>query len=69
MKTAERVWRIGSDFAGVVPRAHRAVTSSEEWNPLWWWDSQPQRARALCLELTSCAIAAADDIDTTEVFA
>ncbi|MDG4664637.1 alpha/beta hydrolase [Mycobacterium sp. 236(2023)] len=38
MKTAERVWRIGSDFAGVVPRAHRAVTAAGEWNPLSWND-------------------------------
>ncbi|MBB2991581.1 hypothetical protein FHR72_003066 [Mycolicibacterium iranicum] len=34
MKTAERVWRIGSDVAGVVPRAYGAVAGSGDWNPL-----------------------------------
>ena len=34
MKTCERVWRIGSDFAGVLPRAHAAVASSGDWKPL-----------------------------------
>lgn len=38
MKTTERVWRIGSDFAGVLPRAHRAVTRSGRWDPLSWSD-------------------------------
>lgn len=38
MKTTERVWRIGTDFAGVLPRAHRAVTESGSWNPLLWRD-------------------------------
>jgi hypothetical protein len=33
MKTSERVWRIGRDFAGVLPRAHTAL-SSDGWNPL-----------------------------------
>ncbi len=33
------------------------------------WDALPERSRALCLELTSRAIAAADDIDAMEVFA
>lgn len=33
------------------------------------WDSLPERSRALCLELTSRAVAAIDDIDATEVFA
>lgn len=33
MKTTERAWRIGSDVAGVLPRAHAALRS-EGWNPL-----------------------------------
>jgi hypothetical protein len=33
MKTAERAWRIGSDVAGVLPRAHAALRS-EGWHPL-----------------------------------
>src|SRR6185436_18915645 len=33
MKTSERAWRIGSDVAGVLPRAHAALRS-EGWNPL-----------------------------------
>jgi pimeloyl-ACP methyl ester carboxylesterase len=33
MKTMERAWRIGSDVAGVLPRAHAALRS-EGWNPL-----------------------------------
>jgi hypothetical protein len=33
MKTSERVWRIGRDFAGVLPRAHTALRS-DGWNPL-----------------------------------
>lgn len=32
------------------------------------WDALPERSRALCLELTARAIAAADDIDALEVF-
>ena len=32
MKTSERVWRIGRDVAGVLPRAHAALRS-EGWNP------------------------------------
>ena len=34
MKTSERVWRVGSDFAGVLPRAHAAVAGAGGWNPL-----------------------------------
>lgn len=34
MRTAERIWRIGSDFAGVLPRAHAAVAASDGWNPV-----------------------------------
>ncbi len=34
MKTTERVWRIGSDFAGVLPRAHTALRHSDDWKPL-----------------------------------
>ncbi|KXW71810.1 esterase [Mycolicibacterium phlei DSM 43072] len=33
MRTAERAYRIGRDFAGVVPRAHAAVRTPG-WNPL-----------------------------------
>jgi hypothetical protein len=33
MKTTERVWRIGSDVAGVLPRAHAALRS-EGWKPV-----------------------------------
>jgi pimeloyl-ACP methyl ester carboxylesterase len=33
MKTSERAWRIGRDFAGVLPRAHTALRS-DGWNPL-----------------------------------
>jgi pimeloyl-ACP methyl ester carboxylesterase len=33
MKTSERVWRIGTDVAGVLPRAHAALRA-EGWNPL-----------------------------------
>src|SRR5256885_7759871 len=33
MKTTERARRIGSDVAGVLPRAHAAL-KSENWNPL-----------------------------------
>ena len=34
MRVAERAWRIGRDFAGVLPRAHAAVAGSGDWNPL-----------------------------------
>jgi len=34
MRAAERAWRIGRDFAGVLPRAYRAVSASGDWNPL-----------------------------------
>lgn len=34
MKVSERLWRLGQDFAGVVPRAHAAVSVSGDWNPL-----------------------------------
>lgn len=34
MKTIERIWRVGSDFAGVLPRAHAAVSATDDWSPL-----------------------------------
>jgi hypothetical protein len=34
MKTSERAYRIGRDFAGVLPRAHAALRSSGDWQPL-----------------------------------
>ncbi|OBK74031.1 esterase [Mycobacterium sp. 1274761.0] len=34
MKTSERAYRIGRDFAGVLPRAHAALKSSGDWKPL-----------------------------------
>ena len=34
MRAAERAWRIGRDFAGVLPRAHTAVAEPGDWNPL-----------------------------------
>jgi hypothetical protein len=34
MKTSERAYRIGRDFAGVLPRAHAALRSSGDWKPL-----------------------------------
>src|SRR5262245_34908608 len=34
MKTSERAYRIGRDFAGVLPRAHAALRSSGDWEPL-----------------------------------
>ncbi|HVQ51101.1 MAG TPA: alpha/beta hydrolase, partial [Mycobacterium sp.] len=34
MRATERVWRVGRDFAGVLPRAHAAVAGSGDWNPL-----------------------------------
>ncbi len=34
MKASERAYRIGRDFAGVLPRAHAALRSSGDWKPL-----------------------------------
>ena len=34
MKTSERAYRVGRDFAGVLPRAHAALRSSGDWKPL-----------------------------------
>jgi pimeloyl-ACP methyl ester carboxylesterase len=34
MRVAERAWRIGRDFAGVVPRAHAAVRESDDWTSM-----------------------------------
>jgi pimeloyl-ACP methyl ester carboxylesterase len=34
MKTSERAYRIGRDFAGVLPRTHAALRSSRDWNPV-----------------------------------
>ncbi|HET6735931.1 alpha/beta fold hydrolase [Mycobacterium sp.] len=34
MRPAERAWRIGRDFAGVLPRAHAPLRQSGGWNPL-----------------------------------
>ena len=34
MRATERAWRIGRDFAGVVPRARAAVAESGDWKPL-----------------------------------
>lgn len=34
MRAAERAWRIGRDFGGVLPRAHAAVAGPGDWNPL-----------------------------------
>ena len=42
MRTSERIWRIGRDFAGVLPRAHAAMADSDDWNPL-----SPSGARQL----------------------
>jgi pimeloyl-ACP methyl ester carboxylesterase len=42
MKTSERAYRIGRDFAGVLPRAHAALRSSGDWKPL-----SPRGARQL----------------------
>src|SRR5258708_20681354 len=33
MKTSERAWRVGRDFAGVLPRALSALRD-DGWNPL-----------------------------------
>jgi hypothetical protein len=42
MKTSERAYRVGRDFAGVLPRAHSALRSSGDWRPL-----SPDGARQL----------------------
>ncbi|MDX1884813.1 alpha/beta hydrolase [Mycolicibacterium sp. 120270] len=34
MKTSERAYRMGRDFAGVLPRAHAALRGSGDWKPL-----------------------------------
>ncbi len=34
MKASERAYRIGRDFAGVLPRAHAALRGSGDWNPV-----------------------------------
>lgn len=34
MRAAERAWRIAADFAGVLPRAHSALTGCGDWNAL-----------------------------------
>jgi pimeloyl-ACP methyl ester carboxylesterase len=34
MKSSERAYRVGRDFAGVLPRAHAALRGSGDWNPL-----------------------------------
>ena len=34
MKTSERAYRLGRDFAGVLPRAHAALSNSGDWKPL-----------------------------------
>ncbi|KUI09665.1 esterase [Mycolicibacterium acapulense] len=34
MRPAERAYRVGRDFAGVVPRAHAAVAGPGDWKPL-----------------------------------
>ena len=34
MKSSERAYRIGRDFAGVLPRAHTALRSSGDWKAL-----------------------------------
>ena len=34
MKTSERAYRVGRDFAGVLPRAHAALRNSGDWKPL-----------------------------------
>lgn len=34
MRTAERAYRIGRDFVGVVPRAHAAVAGHDDWKTL-----------------------------------
>jgi hypothetical protein len=42
MKASERAYRIGRDFAGVLPRAHAALRNSGDWDPL-----SPSGARQL----------------------
>ena len=42
MKNSERAYRVGRDFAGVLPRAHAALRSSGDWKPL-----SPRGARQL----------------------
>src|SRR5690348_6488950 len=42
MKTSERAYRVGRDFAGVLPRAHAALRRSGDWKPL-----SPSGARQL----------------------
>jgi pimeloyl-ACP methyl ester carboxylesterase len=42
MKTSERAYRIGRDFAGVLPRSHAALKASGDWKPL-----SPRGARQL----------------------
>ncbi len=34
MKTSQRAYRMGRDFAGVLPRAHAALRTSGDWKPL-----------------------------------
>lgn len=34
MRTTERLWRMGRDVAGVLPRTHAALRASGDWNPL-----------------------------------
>ena len=34
MRASERARLIGRDFAGVLPRAHAAVASSDDWKPV-----------------------------------
>lgn len=33
MNPTERIWRLGRDLAGVLPRAHAAVAAEGDWNP------------------------------------
>src|SRR6476469_10829961 len=40
MKASERAYRIGRDFAGVLPRAHAALRSSGDWAPLSPWGAR-----------------------------
>jgi hypothetical protein len=40
VKTSERAYRIGRDFAGVLPRAHSALRESGDWNPLSPWGAR-----------------------------
>lgn len=34
MRVTERIWRTGSDFAGLLPRVYAAVAADGDWNPL-----------------------------------